>query len=167
MRPQLFWIPGPWLGRLAVAARPRGGDWLDDEMDGWAGSGTGLIVSLLEPNEEEQLGLTAEASAARARNMKFTSFPIPDRDTPSSLRDTLALLADIEAALRSGINVAVHCRQGVGRSGLIAAGVLITSGMSPNDAVRIVSAARGVTVPETEEQVAWIRNLGAAQRIPA
>jgi len=30
----------------------------------------------------------------------------------------------------------------------IAAGVLITSGMSPNDAVRIVSAARGVTVPD-------------------
>jgi len=28
MLTELHWVDGPWPGRLAVAARPRGGDWL-------------------------------------------------------------------------------------------------------------------------------------------
>jgi hypothetical protein len=30
MKPELFWIPTPSPGRLAMAPRPRGGDWLDE-----------------------------------------------------------------------------------------------------------------------------------------
>jgi len=51
MNPDLFWIPGPWRGRLAVATRPRGGDWLADEAAGWRRAGLDVVVSLLE-NEE-------------------------------------------------------------------------------------------------------------------
>src|SRR4051794_18897663 len=32
MRSELFWIPVPFPGRLAIAPRPRGGDWLGDEI---------------------------------------------------------------------------------------------------------------------------------------
>jgi hypothetical protein len=35
MTTELFWIPGPWKGKLAIVPRPRGGDWLDDEVGGW------------------------------------------------------------------------------------------------------------------------------------
>ncbi len=28
----LYWVRGPWPGKLALAARPRGGEWLDDEI---------------------------------------------------------------------------------------------------------------------------------------
>ena len=35
MNPDLFWITGPWRGRLAIATRPRGGEWLGDEIRGW------------------------------------------------------------------------------------------------------------------------------------
>ena len=27
----LYWIDGPWKGKLALSGRPRGGDWLKDE----------------------------------------------------------------------------------------------------------------------------------------
>ena len=35
MHTELYWIPGPWLGRLAIMPRPRGGDWLEDEIRSW------------------------------------------------------------------------------------------------------------------------------------
>jgi len=47
----------------------------------------------------------------------------------------------------------------VGRSGLIAAGALVTAGMSADKAIEVVSAARGHAVPETAAQDQWIRRL--------
>ena len=75
------------------------------------------------------------------------------------MREAVSLIARIGAQLDAGKNVAVHCRQGIGRSGLIAAGVLMTSGASPREAMRIVSSARGISVPETLAQRQWIEQL--------
>ena len=159
MIPDLHWIPGPWTGRLAIAARPRGGDWLDDEAGGWRQAGIDLLISLLEEEEAAELGLGREAEVAESKRIRFVSFPIPDRGVPASTRRAVALLRDIGGALEDGKNVAVHCRQGVGRSGLIAAAALVTTGMGAERAIEVVSAARGQTVPETAAQSRWIQHL--------
>jgi len=157
--PDLFWIPGPWRGRLAVAARPRGGDWLEDEASGWRRAGLDVVVSLLEEGEAAQLELLRERDIAESQSVHFISFPIPDRGVPESASSALSLLRTIAGALEMGKNVAIHCRQGIGRSGLIAAGVLVTSGLGVDQALEIVSAARGQTIPETPAQLQWIRHL--------
>ena len=159
MKPKLFWIPGPWRGRLAVASRPRGGDWLEDEISGWRKAGLDVVVSLLEKDEAAQFELGHEGDVAESKGVRFISFPIPDRGVPASTREALSLFSTIAAALEEGKNVAVHCRQGIGRSGLIAAGVLLTSGMSVDKALEVVSAARGEAVPETPAQLQWIKHL--------
>ena len=159
MNPDLFWIPGPWSGRLAVTTRPRGGDWLDDEATGWHRAGLDVIVSLLESDEAAQLQLEREAAATRAKGMEFVLFPIPDRGVPASLEGVRALLETIERKLENGKTVAVHCRQGIGRSGLIAAGTLMSAGMSAERAIAVVSRARGIQVPETSAQLRWLRDL--------
>lgn len=159
MKPDLFWIPGPWNGRLAVITRPRGGDWLDDEIAGWRRAGLDVIVSLLEIEEAAQLQLDREEVAARARGMEFLSFPIPDRGVPNSVAATRSLLETIARRLESGKTVAIHCRQGIGRSGLIATASLMTSGISAERAVATVSAARGIQVPETHAQLHWLQHL--------
>jgi len=159
MTPDLFWIPGPWRGRLAVVTRPRGGDWLKDEGSGWRRAGIDVAVSLLEPHEASQLDLLDEPQAAESNGIRFVSFPIPDRGVPASAPAARSLIADIARALDDGKNVAVHCRQGIGRSGMIAAGVLVASGISPERAVTVVSSARGLAVPETEEQRSWLELL--------
>ena len=161
MTPDLFWIPGPRRGRLAIAARPRGGDWLEDEFSGLRRAGVDVIVSLLEEDEAAQLDLADEAKAAEANGLRFISFPIPDRGIPASTPAAVSLVANIGGALEEGKNVAVPCRQGIGRSGLIAAGVLMTSGLSPEQAIQVVSTARGITVPETSEQRSWAQQLPA------
>lgn len=159
MNPDLFWIPGPWRGRLAVATRPRGGDWLEDEAAGWRRAGLDVVISLLENEEAAQLELAHEENIAKSNGVDFISFPIPDRGVPASMPAVLSLLKVIVEALEEGKGVAVHCRQGIGRSGLIAAGVLMSSGIGAEKAIESVSSARGLTVPETPAQLQWIRHL--------
>jgi len=167
MNPDLFWIPGPWRGRLALVTRPRGGDWLEDESDGWRRAGLNTVVSLLEKDEAAQLELSREGDVAESKSIRFISFPIPDRGVPASTKDALSLLAVLAAALEEGKNVALHCRQSVGRSGMVGAGLLVTSGMNPEEAIDVVTVARGQTIPETPAQLQWIKHLPLGLLVPA
>jgi protein-tyrosine phosphatase len=124
-----------------------------------------MIISLIENEEAAQLDLLGERQAAENHAIRFISFPIPDRSVPASLQEALSLIGRITAQLNAGKNVAVHCRQGIGRSGLIAAGALIAAGTSPEDAMQIVSHARGVAVPETTEQRRWTERLPSGQAV--
>jgi protein-tyrosine phosphatase len=142
-----------------VASRPRGGDWLEDEIKGWRKAGLDVVVSLLEKDEAAQFELIYEGDVAESKGLRFISFPIPDRGVPASTREALSLFSEIATALEEGKNVAVHCRQGIGRSGLIAAGVLLTSGVSVDKGLEVASAARGEAIPETPAQLQWIRHL--------
>ena len=54
------------------------------------------------------------------------------------------------------MNVAVHCRAGIGRSGLVASCILIKDDMTAEAAIKLVSSGRGVPIPETAEQSAFI-----------
>ena len=158
---QLYWVEGPWPGKLALAARPRGGDWLDDEMAGWRKAGIDTVLSLLTPDEEKDLDLKNEAREAERRGMKFVSFPIQDRKVPGSQAKLAAALENLDADLAAGKNVVIHCRQGIGRTGLVAACLLVTKGLSSGAAISALSGARGNSIPETEEQRRWISNYAA------
>jgi protein-tyrosine phosphatase len=161
LRKDLYWLNGPWRGKLAIAARPRGGDWLRDDLANWKRAGIESVFSLLTPEEEADLDLLTEASEVKAQGMVFASFPIPDRQIPKSEAELADLLEMFSRSLSEGKNVVVHCRGGIGRSGLIAASLLVRKGISPGAAVELVSAARGVTIPETSEQREWIDQYAA------
>jgi protein-tyrosine phosphatase len=158
---ELYWVDGPWPGKLALAARPRGGDWLEDEIANWRGAGIDAVLSLLMPQEEHDLDLTAEGPETKAHGMEFMSFPIPDREVPSSEAQMASTLHKLDKALSSGKNIVVHCRQGVGRTGLVAACLLVSKGVPPDTAVMTLSAARGVEIPETSVQRHWIDRYAA------
>jgi predicted protein tyrosine phosphatase len=156
---KVFWIAGPWKGRLGILPRPRGGDWLADEILAWRAAGIDVVVSLLEPREETELVLEAEADATAASGIEFRPFPLPDRGVPASPDAVADLAHTIVAALDAGKNVAVHCRQGIGRSGLIVGGVLVAAGREVGEALETIEASRGVEVPETAEQRRWINDF--------
>jgi protein-tyrosine phosphatase len=161
MATELHWLDGSWPGKLALAARPRGGDWLEDEIANWHRADIDTVLSLLTPEEGQNLDLNHEARAVKARGMNFMSLPVPDRQVPGSETEVAAALEKINAKLSSGKNVLVHCRQGVGRSGLVAACLLVAKGLDPRAAVESVRAARGVPVPEIREQRQWIDRYAA------
>ena len=98
MTPDLFWIPGPWPGKLAIVARPRGGDWLEDEARGLRRAGVDLVVSLLETDEAGQLGLASETKVLEATGLRFVAFPIPDRGVPASAPAAASLVTALTGA---------------------------------------------------------------------
>jgi protein-tyrosine phosphatase len=162
MQSDLHWLDGPWRGRLAIAPRPRGSDWLAGEVADWKRAGVSAVLSLLTSEEERELGLAGESGEVARQGIEFRSFPIPDRRLPSSGNGFTQAIETLDRDLESGKNVLVHCRQGIGRSGLVAACLLIGRGFSPGAAVSTVSAARGIRIPDTEEQREWIDHYAVA-----
>jgi protein-tyrosine phosphatase len=159
MRTELYCVPGPWPGRLAITPRPRGGDWLEDEIQSWRSSGVDVVVSLLTPDETADLNLEEEAKLSRANGLQFLSFPISDRGVPLSREAFSDLVMRLAQQLADGKYIAVHCRQGIGRAALVAICLLIFSKIEPEAAVQQVTAARGCSVPETPEQRRWIADF--------
>ena len=156
MKTEVYWIDGSWPGKLAIVPRPRGGDWLEDEVQAWRRAGLDAVVSLLTQEESAELDLAHEAELSQAQNIQFIEFPIPDRSIPFSRRATLELLEELHQLLVKGKNVGIHCRQGIGRSAVIAACLLVFLGLDPETAFRRISVARGCTTPETTEQRDWV-----------
>jgi len=107
---ELYWIDGPWPGRLAISARPRGGDWLEDELKSWRAAGVTKVVSLLTPGEEDALGLEQEKQAALEAGLFFLSFPIVDRSVPSSDGEATRVIEELDGDLTHGQHLVVHCR---------------------------------------------------------
>jgi protein-tyrosine phosphatase len=159
---ELHWVDGPWPGKLAMSARPRGGEWLEDEVAHWRRSGIDTVVSLLEEHEERDLDLSEEKLLVRARAMDFVSFPIVDRETPSSELAFITALDLVDRDLAAGRNVLLHCRQGIGRTGLFAASLFLAQSFGPESAMERLSAARGLPVPETAAQRRWIEQHAAS-----
>jgi protein-tyrosine phosphatase len=155
MTPETYWIPIS-VGRLAIMARPRAGEWLRDEIDGWYSIGIETVVSLLEVSEVQELMLGDEASCCEASGIEFISFPIRDRGVPTSTPITRGLIDGLASKLQTGSSVAIHCRAGIGRSSLIAACLLQRLGVESDEAFKMISRARGVAVPDTDAQKAWV-----------
>lgn len=76
----------------------------------------------------------------------------PDEAYESGWRNHRRQALDV---LESGGKVLVHCRGGRGRSGTIAAALLIAGGMAPADAIALVRQSRPAAI-ETAGQEAWL-----------
>src|SRR5262249_28418416 len=113
MKTELYWVDGPWVGHLAIAPRPRGGDWLDDELTSWRRAGINTVVSLLTPDEVAGLNLSAEQQLCESSGLQFVAFPITDRSVPTSKKTTVDLVRKLMGELAEGKNIVVHCRQGI------------------------------------------------------
>jgi protein-tyrosine phosphatase len=136
--------------------RPRAGDWLEDEVASWRRSGLEVVVSLLEDGEIAELGLEQEAELCRQGGIRFVRLPIPDRGIPTSPGEVSALVRMVVAELRGGRGVGIHCRIGVGRSALVAACVMAALGVPVDAAWSSLHRSRGLSVPDTEAQRAWV-----------
>lgn len=156
MRAQLYSVQGLLTGQVSVMARPRGGDWLADEVKALREAGVDVLVSLLTPAEESEFDLTLEATCCQAEKIIYLSLPIIDYSVPPFSANTFAFIEQMYIHLSAGKHIALHCRQGLGRAVLMAACLLVLAGFSPEQAFEQLSKARGYPVPETEEQRAWV-----------
>jgi protein-tyrosine phosphatase len=152
----VFWINPGANGRLAIVPRPRGNEWLANDLNALRRDGIDILVSMLTRAEAAELGLAREQACCEEAGMEFRSFPIPDHNVPASYRDLHELAEALATERRHGKNIGAHCCAGIGRSSLLLAAVLCVEGISPERALCLISKGRGMQVPDTQEQAEWL-----------
>jgi len=118
------------------------------------------LVTLMEDHELELLRVPDLGHKTAALGMQWFHLPIRDVSIPDASFEAAwktqgpALLEHLTNAQ----GVAVHCRGGLGRTGLIAARLLIELGEQPARALSLVRQARPGAV-ETREQEEYVLEL--------
>ena len=118
------------------------------------------LVTLIGEDERGNLGVGALPRLAGENGLSWREFPITDRTAPASGRQAEfdQLLDELLTDLAAGRRVAIHCQAGLGRTGLLAAGLLVRSGTGPDDAITLVRSARPGSI-ETSGQDDFIRKI--------
>jgi protein-tyrosine phosphatase len=170
-------VPTPGLpGRLGLTFAPGKNApsetdrvrWLRDMDDDLgvlrARYGSDVLVALLRPYEYAMLGVPRLVDRAERVGMTVHRFEIADRSVPAADQADAfdQLVGSVCDDLRAGRTVTVFCRGGLGRSGLVAACVLVRLGEKPARAVARVRSARPGAI-ETREQERYVE--GYAERI--
>jgi protein-tyrosine phosphatase len=161
VRPTLYTVDRDGPGRLATMAKPRGDDWLDDELRALRHAGVDVLVCALPDAERREVGLAGEPAAVERAGLEFVAIPIADRSVPD-LDAALPRLHELVGRLHAGAQVVTHCRFGIGRASLLAAAVLVLEGVEADEAWRRLTRARGQRVPDTDQQRQWIASLPTA-----
>jgi protein-tyrosine phosphatase len=159
----VFWIEGDAQVSLAIVLRPRGNDWLQDELLPMQQGGVETLVSMLEDDEADSLGLAEERRFAEQIGLNFLSYPIPDRTTPEEISSFRKFIDEIANRIRAGERIGIHCGGSIGRASIAAACTLIQLGSDSERALSEIAEARGCPIPDTEEQRAWILQFEATR----
>lgn len=125
-----------------------------------------MLVSLIEDHEFERLGVANLAPEARAAGLAWCHLPIQDMHPPAAqFEKAWQVQADeIEALLAADGRLILHCAGGLGRTGTIAARLLIDRGLSASNAMEAVRAARPGAI-ETPSQEAYLRDYAGQASI--
>lgn len=118
---------------------------------------TRVLITLMEDHELVQLGVPAIGETTRSLGMTWYHLPIRDVSVPDSYFEIAWKRAGAELRQRliAGARIVIHCKGGLGRTGLIAARLLIELGESPGRALRHVRKERPGAV-ETREQEDYV-----------
>lgn len=157
MKPSIYPIVSDYPGQLFIMPKPSG-EWLQEDIQHYRTMGADTIISMLEIEEISELSLQNEDDICVYNKLDFINFPIMDRGLPD--RDAFKILVrTITKRLRKNEGVAIHCRAGIGRSGILVCCALALLIGSTDNAIEIVTQAHGVAVPDTQEQREFIFSI--------
>lgn len=170
-------LVGPGLGKVGVTFCPGKTDphgisasWVRDlaldlkAIEAW---GAAAVVTLMEDHELKLLQVPSLGQEVVKLHMAWVHLPIVDVSTPDAAFERAwakegPRLRDL---LRCGFNVLVHCRGGLGRSGMIAARLLVELGWQPSAAIRAVRLVRPGAI-ETAQQEAYAAGIQTVSPAP-
>jgi ADP-ribosyl-[dinitrogen reductase] hydrolase len=115
------------------------------------------LVTLIEDFEFELLSVPELPEKVCALGVRWIHLPIVDVWIPDKMFEEEWETAgeELRQILREGGRIVLHCRGGLGRTGLVAARLLVEFGMEPREAIRRVRAARPGAI-QTREQEEYV-----------
>ena len=132
---------------------------LAEDLDAIAAFGPSHVVTLMETDELQYVGVPAAGLGVglSVRGVAWLHLPIRNLSVPGAEfeRNWLATGEVLRAELTAGDRIVLHCYAGLGRTGTIAARLLIEFGLSPATAINTVRDARPGSI-ETWEQENYV-----------
>ncbi|KAI8622118.1 protein-tyrosine phosphatase-like protein [Chytriomyces sp. MP71] len=145
---------GPVNGRASINRD------LDSDFARLASLNIKCVVCCLNDAELSYLGapISKYLATAAKYDMQVIRIPIIEGSCPESISEVEGVIRLMDARLRTGVNVLVHCRGGVGRAGLIACCLLLSKGFVVNAerAIQFVRIRRSLKAIETMRQEDFI-----------
>jgi atypical dual specificity phosphatase len=141
------WVDKPHLAALARPSSAEDMHWLRQQ-------GIQVLISLTEDRPRRDWSDEA--------GLLVFHEPLEDMEAPSQEQLDRAVSA-IDRALKSGMPVAVHCGAGLGRTGVVLAAYLVSTGMTAQAAIARVRRLRPHSI-ETEDQALSVESFARRRR---
>jgi ADP-ribosyl-[dinitrogen reductase] hydrolase len=137
-------MTGPWDRDVALDI---------ESVKAW---GATAVISLLEDFEYDELEVPNLPTAYK-EHFQWFNLPIPDKCAPDEawLSHWLTLRHEFKSLLANSGKILIHCKGGFGRTGTVAALILMDHGCAAADATSVCRQARDFAV-ETEAQEKFV-----------
>ncbi len=149
-------------GRLIFTPCPgTKGSSIDSALSTLQQAGAAAVLTLM-PNAELELNAASELPAlSAAQSLLWLHLPVADEQVPLADFDAAwpVAMAQIAELLAADKAVAIHCKGGSGRTGLIAARILIELGIERSEAVSLVQALRPKAI-QHPAHAGWLAQFG-------
>lgn len=155
---RLLLSPCPGRRAAAPASEPEASAALAEDLAQFSMLGAAGVLSLVEAQELPG-GPTDFAAAVDRAGLRWAHLPIRDFGVPD---DAFALAwqqFDLLGRLRAGESWAIHCRAGLGRTGTVAAQLLVEAGQEPAEAIATIRRQHAAAAVETAAQAQYLMNL--------
>lgn len=130
---------------------------LDADLDAIAGWHAHALVTLNEAHELPALQVAQLPERLGLSAFGWHHLPIPDGGVPDALFESAwqSVGAELRHRLRRGERIVIHCKGGLGRTGTLAARLLVELGMPAEEAIDRVRVARPGAI-ENDAQAAHV-----------
>ncbi len=119
--------------------------------------GATTVVTLIEDHEFRLLRIESLANEVRALGMNWVHLPIVDVSIPDSHFEDAWVREGpmLHDRLNVGEKILIHCRGGLGRTGLVAGRILVERGCAPKNAIQWIRSVRPHAI-ETSDQERYV-----------
>jgi ADP-ribosyl-[dinitrogen reductase] hydrolase len=157
---------GPTCGRIGMTICPGkkqtdalSGAWdrtLDEDMEAIKAFEAAALITLMPDGELQSLRVSSGQIRDKASvlGIEWFQLPIPDQGIPDRAFEAAWAVVEprLLALLRAGRNIAIHCKGGLGRTGTIAALLLVELGADPRVAIQSVRNARAGAIENIQQE---------------
>ncbi len=148
----------PSGGKIGLAPCPGMKESVNKDISSYDEWGAKIVISLVETKELQQAGAEDLGHLLKQRKIEWFHVPIQDCMPPSL--NVRAQWLDLKLLLKYHLRdkkerILLHCWAGVGRAGMIAAKLLMQSGMATDDAIAHVRSVQPDAI-DTAGQVDWL-----------